>query len=774
MFAPSFASRRALQRFFTRVLSVAESQARLRNAWLTWSARHVLGVGLIVMLSACSTSPIQQSRNLWSEGRFEEAVELLGEASKKDPDDRNVLAAYHRQRDLAVEQLLLAADAATSGRRFDEAQNLYGRALRLNPNSVRAKDGIAHIELIRRLDAQFAEAQQWVQQGRTAEAETRLRQIVGTDPSHRAARKLLQQLRSRQLEAAENLTALQSALATPVSVEFRETPLRNVFEVLSRAAGLNFVFDKDVRTESKITIFIRNNPIEDVLKVLLSTNALERKVLNNNTLLIYPNTPAKAKEYQDLVARTFYLVNADAKQVEGMLKTLTRIKDTFVDEKINAIVVRDTPPAVRLAERMVESIDVAEPEVMLELEVIELSRTRALDLGIQLPGSIQRGSSSPIGVTSTSTGGTPTSAGMIATNNFGSLITTIPNPLLIANLALQDTDTNLLANPRIRVKNREKAKVLIGEKLPVITSTAVQNAGVASSVSYIDVGLKLEVEPQVFLDDEVGIKVQLEVNSNLGAVTVGNSTTGITTAYQVGTRSAQTNLRLHDGETQVLAGLINDNETDSWNKVPGVSDIPGLGRLFSNDNSTHEKTEIILLITPRIVRNLAAPDTEALLVPAGTDAAVGAAPLVLGPLPERSLSLRSGDTNAPSSARGGEPTMQMSPRRSEGGAQAALAAPETAPQGALATPENAAPEAASAAAAAAAAVPAVPGAAAKPAPAMPAESFPPPPSATTPQAPTLTINPDSGNSVPAKAPAPAPAPDPTGSNAPPTAAPAER
>ncbi|HXY22407.1 MAG TPA: type IV pilus secretin PilQ, partial [Burkholderiaceae bacterium] len=240
--------------------------------------------------------------------------------------------------------------------------------------------------------------------------------------------------------------------------------------------------------------------------------------------------------------------------------------------------------------------------------------------------------------------------------------------------------------------------------------------------------------------------------------------TGITTAYQVGTRSAQTNLRLHDGETQVLAGLINDNETDSWNKVPGLSDIPGFGRLFSNDNSTHEKTEIILLITPRIVRNLAPPDTEALLVPAGTDAAVGAAPLVIGPLPARSLSLQSGEPNGPSSARASESNTPGPGRRSDVGAA-------TAP----AVPESAAAEAASAAAPAIAAPPTpTPPASTEAAPAMPAESFPPPPSATTPQARTLTIDPGTGSPAPSAAPGPPPAPGAPGSNAPPTATPAEK
>ena len=604
----------------------------------------LLGLLLVLGLAACATSPEREGQKLWSEGHFEEAVVLLRDASNKDPSDRSLMAAYHRRRDLALSQMSIAADSALTARHLDEAQGLYERALQLDPNWQRAKDGLERVALTRRVDLYLSDATKWADEGRLAAAEGRVRQVLAADPLNRAAKRLLQQLRERQQESAGVPNVLKSALSRPVSVEFRETPIRAVFEVLSHAAGLNFVFDKDVRTDTKITIFIRNNPVEDVLHVLLSTNGLDSKVLNENTLLIYANTPAKNKEYQELVVRTFYLVNADAKLVESMLKSMAHIKDTFIDEKLNMIVVRDTPQAVRLAEHMVDSVDIAEAEVMLELEVVELSRTRAINLGIQLPSNIQRESLAPVGTATGTTAGAA-SAGRILTSQIGSLVTTIPNPLLLANLYAQDTDANLLANPRIRVKSKEKAKVLIGEKLPVFTSTAVQNAGVASSVSYIDVGLKLEVEPQVYLDDEVGIKVNLEVNSNLGAVTQGSGTANQTTAYQVGTRSAQTTLRLHDGETQVLAGLINDNESASWSKVPGLSDIPGIGRIFSNDNGTHEKTEIVLLVTPRILRNLATPEGGHVLLPAGTESMVGARPLTIGPTAPGSMSVRGGDSN---------------------------------------------------------------------------------------------------------------------------------
>lgn len=675
------------------------------------------------LLAACATPPAQQSQDLWRQGHYEEAVQLLKDAVKKDPNDRSLLAAYHRRRDEALSQLAVAADSALAAQRLDEAQDLYQRALRLDPNWSRARNGIDRVALARRLAALAAEARKLADAGRYTEAEDRLRQVLTADPSNHAARRLLQQLHERVDEAAEHSPRLASALATPVTVEFRDTPMRNVFEVLSRVAGLNFVFDKDVKTDNRITIYIRNNAIEDVLRVLLATNSLERKVLNENTLLIYPNTPAKAKEYQDLVVRTFYLINAEAKEVESMLRSMAHIKDIFIDEKLNMVVIRDTPDAVRLAESMVEAIDISEAEVVLELEVIELSRTRAQNLGIQLPTSVQRQSSAPltIGGSSSTTSGSGT--GLIASGFSGPLITTYANPLLVANLSATDNDADLLANPRIRVKNREKAKVLIGEKLPVITSTAVQNAGVASSVSYIDVGLKLEVEPQVYLDDEVGVKINLEVNSNLGQITVGSGSTGQTTAYQVGTRSAQTVLRLHDGETQVLAGLINDNESESWNKVPGLSDIPVLGRLFSNDNSTHEKTEIILLVTPRIVRNLATPDVDRVLVPAGTEAVVGAPPLRIGPTPSRSLSLRGSDTGG-APARGGRER----------------AAPEEAPAAETAPAQPAPPTSAAPSAAPTAAPPALP---------APVQPEAPMPEATTtpmkPAAPAVPLSTPAGN-----------------------------
>jgi general secretion pathway protein D len=209
------------------------------------------------------------------------------------------------------------------------------------------------------------------------------------------------------------------------------------------------------------------------------------------------------------------------------------------------------------------------------------------------------------------------------------------NPLFLFSLKQQDGAASVLANPRIRVKNKEKARVHIGDRVPVITTTAAASGGfVSESVTYLDVGLKLEVEPLISLDDEVGIKVGLEVSNIVREV----KSTSNTLTYQIGTRNAATNLRLRDGETQVLAGLISNDERRSADKVPGLGDLPVAGRLFSSTLDNNTRTEIVLLITPRLVRTLARPDAASVEFAAGTESStgsprLGAAPPIVPSIP---------------------------------------------------------------------------------------------------------------------------------------------
>jgi general secretion pathway protein D len=313
-----------------------------------------------------------------------------------------------------------------------------------------------------------------------------------------------------------------------------------------------------------------------------------------------------------------------------MIRALVKTRDIYIDEKLNLLVMKDTPEAIRLAEQLVATQDLAEPEVMLDVEVLEVASNLLRDFGLRYPDQINFGVLSP-------------------DSNLPSNIELKPrtweyfvaNPGLMLNIHQLDGAVNLLANPRIRVRNREKAKVHIGEKVPVITTTSTANVGVSSSVSYLETGLKLDVEPNVYLENEVAIKVELEVSNILEQLNVSG-----TVSYRLGTRNAATTLRLHDGETQVLAGLINDEDRRSANKLPYLGDFPILGRLFRSDSDSHNKTEIVLLITPHIVRNLARPGTVQAQFSSGTDAAPGAVPLRLSSTAPGAFRLSSTDAGA--------------------------------------------------------------------------------------------------------------------------------
>ncbi|MDO8450809.1 MAG: secretin N-terminal domain-containing protein [Rhodoferax sp.] len=608
---------------------------------------------VMLILTGCATNPaLKESRQLLAEGRTDDSVLRLETAIRDYPDDHELRAQYFRQRDLAVGQLLGAAEAELAARHFDAAETIYRRVQKLDANNPRVRDGLAAMVTLRRHETLMREAEALHGKGDDVATERILRAVLAESPAHGDARRLMQKLREQVARSEAPAQALKSTFNKPITLEFRDTPLKTVFEVISRSSGLNFVFDKDVKADTKVTIFVRNTGIDEVVRLILATNQLERKVLNENSVLIYPNTPAKAKDYQELVTRSFYLANADVKQAQALIRSLVKTKDIFADEKLNLLVIKDTPAAVRLAERLLESLDMAEPEVMLDVEVLEMTRSKLQELGLRFPdqigyGLLQPTTSSTIinnGVTQTNTtlGGTLAS-GFVDLRNTGGMTSFVSNPALMLNLKSQAGDGNLLANPRIRVKNREKAKIHIGDKVPVFTTTSTANVGVAASVSYLDVGLKLDVEPNVYLDDDVSIKIGLEVSSIVKEVPgPANSL-----AYQIGTRSASTVLRLKNGETQVLAGLISDEERSSANRLPGLGEIPLIGRLFSSQMDNSSKTEIVLLITPRIVRNLTRPQDISATTPAGSESAVGAPALQVKKAELRGLSLSSRPAGGP-------------------------------------------------------------------------------------------------------------------------------
>lgn len=589
-------------------------------------------LGWAVLVAGCATSSttFQEGRDLLIQGRTEEGLARLEQAMQEYPGNAEIRAYLATQRERAVNQLLSQGMSARVNGRYDEAAAIYERARRIDPNNQRVVRAQEELEAVRRHVAMVKEAGTLLEQGQIEKAQVLLRRILAENPRDREARAMLRRADEYLNREIAISPKLKSRLSRPITLEFRDASLKAVFEVISRSAGINFVFDRDVRSDLTTTIFVKNTPIEEALHLILATNGLDRKILSENSMLVYPNTPAKQRDYQELVMKSFYLANADAKQVGNMLRTMLKTRDVFVDDRLNLLMIRETPDAIRLAEKLIASQDLAEPEALLEVEVLEVSRSRLENLGIQWPqqigygilqGGVTTQSNVPGGtVVETTAPGTTVATGVVDLRHaLGDLTFFVANPALLINLNATDTSANVLANPRIRVKNREKAKIHIGDRVPVLTSTATATGFVSQSITYLDVGVKLDVEPNIGLEDDVTMKVGLEVSSITRVVTSGSGTV----AYQVGTRSAGTVLRLKDGETQVLAGLIQDEDRRSANKIPGLGDFPTIGRLFSANADNTAKTEIVLLITPRIARSLTLPPASATEFPAGTDAGIG-------------------------------------------------------------------------------------------------------------------------------------------------------
>ncbi len=600
---------------------------------------------LALALAACASTPttIDEARRHYQDGRGEEALALLQQAAKADPDDLRLRSEYFRLRELLSAQWLGQAEMLRQSGHFEPAEALYRRIQSHDPGNTRAGAGLAQVQTDRRHRATVSAAEELVRAGKYREAQDLLRPVLTENAQQRDARRLQRTIDDKLVKPVLVSAELRPSTTQPVSLDLRDVTVRNVFEVLQKATGVTFVFDRDVRTDQRTSISLRNATVEEAIRLILLTNSLEQKVVNETTVFVYPNTPQKQREYQELVVKGFYLANADVKQTANMIRTLVKTRDIFIDEKINLLVIKDTPSAIRLAERLIAAQDLAEPEVMLEVEVLEVSRTRLLELGIRYPDSL-----------AVSLVGAAGEAGQLTLREWLNRSSDIvqlnfTNPLFLFSLRQQDGATSVLANPRIRVKNKDKARIHIGDRVPVITTTAAATGGfVSESVTYLDVGLKLEVEPLISLDDEVGIKVGLEVSNIVRELRPPGSTSLV---YQIGTRTAATNLRLRDGETQVLAGLISDDDRHIADKVPGLGDLPALGRLFKHTTDNKNRSEIVLLITPRLVRTLARPDAGSVEFAAGTEAStgtprLGAAPLSIPQIPP-SLPPQSEDQPAP-------------------------------------------------------------------------------------------------------------------------------
>jgi general secretion pathway protein D len=601
---------------------------------------RAIAIACAFCLSGCASFEHAKGQLQLKMDNRDEGIASLENATRMAPTDPEYKVDYLMKREDSAREVLLQADSLRADGKLAEAQAAYEHVLKLDRGNARAHAALVALPQDIRFSKLLGEGEAFLAQGKIDLALDRASSVVEEAPQNRHAVKL----REAALDAQANLEserakaqAAKSLLEKPVTLQFNDAALRMVFEALSRSAGLNILLDRDVKPAARVTIFVKDIAVGDAIDFILLQNQLERRMINSNTMMVYPSTDAKKAEYEDLTIRSFQITNADIKYLSTMLKSMLKLKEVAADERSGILVIRDTPEKLRLASKLIAVHDVADPEIMLEVEILEVTSTRNSNLGFLPPSSFT--------VATPGTAAAAMTLDQLRHLKSGDLLTSPLSATL--NFKLEDIDVRLLASPRIRARNREKAKIMIGDRVPTITNTVTPiNTGssvVTGNVTYQDVGLKLEFEPQVYASSEVGIRVALEVSNIAAQFTDAQGGR----SYQIGTRNANTNLRLKDGETQILGGLITDEDRNTASKIPGLGHLPVVGRIFGNNDGSSTRSEIVLAITPRIVRNLAAQTPEARNIFSGTLNVMREKPILAEPISQLKFSTSPGTAPAP-------------------------------------------------------------------------------------------------------------------------------
>ena len=582
--------------------------------------KHILGcVFLFVWLVGCSANQLfNEGMSDINAGRLDVGLAKIEDAVRKDPDSSFLQTQLRMKREYVAQRLLQDADAARLASHFTEARRLYDRVLELDKNNQHARAGLELTKNAELNQLEIRMAKDLIGHNDLKEAQAQLAHILSTDPNNFEAKLMLDNILAHNPPPEPVKPRLRLKEDRIAVLQFRESPLGMVFEALSRTSGINFVLDKDVKSDAKTNIFVKDIQVESALDMVLAQHGLERKLLADNIVLIFPDTPDKRRRYEEQMVKSFHLTNADPKQAMSLLKVMLDTKSLFIDEHARLLVMRDTPEVVRMAEKLLLSLDLEDSEVMMEVDIVEITRSKLTEIGIKYPSQVV------LNVLA------PTVAGTAALQTldslrFGDKSTSVSSLGATINLKREDSDVNILSSPRIRARNYEKAKIHIGDRVPVftnaVTPTATGAPVVTGSVTYLEVGLKFDVEPTIYQDDEVSMKLSLEVSNIVKEVSPAGNSNSL--SYQVGTRAASTVLRLRDGETQVLAGLISDDDREVASKVPGLSSIPILGRLFTSVKSDKTKKEVVLSITPHIIHHGKRPSSWSSEILYGTETSRG-------------------------------------------------------------------------------------------------------------------------------------------------------
>lgn len=524
------------------------------------------------------------------------------------------------------------AEIATQAGNWDDAVLYWTQAVEQEPTNIAYRGNLLRSR-VRASQVHFEQGKDYYAAGVLERALIEYQQAVQLDPSNQYAQVELQRVRDELAAAAQGTTVetlaemkrraqgirpqpplLNPRSDEPISLEFPEpVSIESIYRSLGTAFGINILFDPNLK-DIQIPIVLKDVTAQDALEILMRAAGHFYKVLDPQTIIIAADTPQNRRNYEDLVIQAFFLSNADVKDALTILRSLIGARQIAMSEPLNAIILRDTADKVKVAEKIIETVDKAKAEVVIDVELLQLSTNKIRDLGVQL---------SQYSVTQSLDLGSDDAALHISDLEFlnqSNWALSIPN--VVYRFVKTDTDAQLLAQPKLRISEGEQARLVIGDRVPIpVTSfntanTVGGNIVPITSFQYQDVGITINIEPRVHHNKEVTLKLTVEVSQVTGQVSAGS---GQAAQPIIGTRTIESTIRLKDGETNLLAGLIRRDDAASDEGVPGLSDIPVLGRLFSRNNTENRRTDVILTLTPHIVRLPDITETDLLPIWVGTE-----------------------------------------------------------------------------------------------------------------------------------------------------------
>ena len=533
---------------------------------------------------------------------YEQAFDYYKQAYNLKPKDLRYRTAFERTRFLAGSSHVHRGQVLRDAGKLDEALAEFQKGVEIDPSSFIA------VQELKRTQQMIREAQ---------------------NPQPQAAAQGTTALRKR-LEAAQGPVELAAISNVPITLKVTEKS-NVIYETVGKLAGINVLFDPDY-TARQVHVELNNVTLQEALEIISFETKTFWRPVTANTIFVAQDNPAKRKELEQNVIKTFYLSNlsqpTELQDIVNAMRTILEVSRIQQLPSQGAIVVRGTPDQAALAQKLVDDLDKARPEVLIEVAVMQVSRDKAHTLGINPPtsASVQLQPNITSAATTsgtTTTTPTATTAAGISLNTFNNLNATdfsVTIPQATATALMTSSDTKVIQNPQIRALDGQKATLKIGDRVPVATGSFQPGIGgvginplVNTQFQYLDVGVNIDITPRVHAGREISMKMTMDVSDVDSYVSIGGISQPV-----IGQRKIENEIRLKDGEVSLLGGMMEDSRTKSLSGFPGLSSIPILRYFFSQDTADHSTNEIVFILIPHIVRGLDVAHGGSDLIDVGT------------------------------------------------------------------------------------------------------------------------------------------------------------